>query len=113
MPSGSVSTYLNEWDLQQAGDFAQLSCEMSNADSTVVRRPLRVPRFHEPFGANREAVVAVGIADAQHLARDALGVRRKELESVGRILDHRQQRHGSVFHTHLHRQPAPYLAVIY
>ena len=48
---------------------------MTQADGAMVRRPVSVPRINKPFCADGEAIVAIGVSDAQDLARHAFTLR--------------------------------------
>jgi hypothetical protein len=59
-----VSTNLCHWYVQKPCKLYELSRNMAHSNCAVMRWSLRIPGFDEALGAQREAVVAVSIADA-------------------------------------------------
>jgi len=55
---------------------------MANANRAMMSRAMRAPFVDEPSSTNRKAVPAIGVADLENWAGDALGVGDQEFESA-------------------------------
>src|ERR1700744_1533368 len=85
---------------------------MPDADCTMMRRSLRVPRFHESLCTDGKTVVAVRVADAEDLTGYAFTLRRDEFESTSAIFGNREQSHRSMLDAHLDGETSANFAVI-
>src|SRR4051812_28419454 len=113
LPGGGRSTDPHNFHVQKRRQFSNFARNVADADRTVMRRSSRVPVFYKSLCAYGKTVTAVRIADLQDWAWNRFPFRNNESQSIARALRQRKQRHGAVFHRHLHREPAPDFAVIY
>src|ERR1700736_5413091 len=106
-------TNSDERNLQEPRKPIQLSRLTPDPDRAMVRRPLSVPCFDKTPGADGEAIVAVGITNAQHFSGHAISLGRHQFEPMHAVFHYRQQSDRSMLDAHLHGESASHFPVIH
>src|ERR1039457_4666437 len=107
----TISANSHGLNAQQCAELFDLACDMAHSDRAVVRSPLGVPIVDEPPRPDAEPVPAVRVADLQDRAGNRIRLRGQQFQ-LSAAFHHREQRHRTELHRHLHRKPSAYLAVV-
>src|ERR1017187_1194201 len=104
----TISANSHGLNTQQCAELFDLACDMAHSDRAVVRRPLGVPIVDEPPRPDAEPVPAVRVADLQDRSGNRIRLRGQQFQ-LSAAFHHREQRHRTVLHRHLHRKPSAHL----
>ena len=83
------SANLHGANAEQRRKFFDLSADVADANSTMMRRTMSVPAFDEATGAEREAITAVRIPDLEDRAGFGFPFGVKKERYAGSVLNDR------------------------
>src|SRR5207245_8083628 len=109
--SMSLLADADDFHVQEAAQPCDPGAHVTQAHGAVVRGTLPAPLVHVGARADGEAVPAVGVADLEHGAGDALALGHEQLQLPISRLHDGEHGDGSLTHRHLRGQPASHLAV--